>query len=190
MLDRVGDEVARATSIVRYEPGSRFSAHTHDLGEEFLVLDGVFMDEHGDYPAGTYVRNPPGSSHAPYTEEGCTIFVKLRQFDLDDRTPVRVDTRITLHSSQALSQAFRFARYTSFAARTSRWCVGSRGPSSTRTCTWAARRSLVLEGTFSDEHGDYPAGTWLRSPHASEHQPFSHEGCLIYVKVGHLRPGV
>jgi len=93
MLDRVGDEVARATSIVRYEPGSRFSGHTHDLGEEFLVLDGVFMDEHGHYPAGAYVRNPPGSSHTPYTEEGCTIFVKLRQFDLEDQTPVRIDTR-------------------------------------------------------------------------------------------------
>jgi anti-sigma factor ChrR (cupin superfamily) len=74
MLDRVGDEVARATSIVRYEPGSRFSAHTHDLGEEFLVLEGIFSDEHGDYPTGTYVRNPPGSSHRPYTVDGCTIF--------------------------------------------------------------------------------------------------------------------
>ena len=93
MLDRVGDEVARATSIVRYEPGSQFSAHTHDLGEEFFVLDGIFSDEHGDYPAGTYVRNPPGSSHTPYTVEGCTIFVKLRQFDLEDQTPVHIDTR-------------------------------------------------------------------------------------------------
>ena len=89
MLDRIGDEVARATSIVRYAPGSAFSAHTHTGGEEFLVLEGVFQDEHGDYPAGTYVRNPPTSSHTPGAADGCTIFVKLWQFDLADRTEVR-----------------------------------------------------------------------------------------------------
>src|SRR5215831_11057496 len=72
MLDRIGDEVARATSIVRYAPHSRFAAHTHGGGEEFLVLDGVFQDEHGDYPTGTYVRNPPTSSHTPGSEPGCT----------------------------------------------------------------------------------------------------------------------
>lgn len=65
MLDRIGDEVAKATSIVRYQPGSRFNAHLHEYGEEILVLDGVFSDETGDYPAGSYIMNPPGSSHAP-----------------------------------------------------------------------------------------------------------------------------
>lgn len=79
MLDRIGGEVARATTVVRYAPGSRFPTHTHGGGEEFLVLDGVFSDEHGDFPAGSYVRNPIGSAHAPFTEGGCTIFVKLRQ---------------------------------------------------------------------------------------------------------------
>jgi len=92
MLDRIGDEVARATSIVRYAPESRFSAHTHGGGEEFLVLDGIFQDEHGDYPAGTYVRNPPTSRHTPGSAPGCTLFVKLWQFDPKDRTPVRLDT--------------------------------------------------------------------------------------------------
>src|SRR5512145_2718737 len=92
MLDRIGDEVARATSIVRYAPGSRFSAHTHGGGEEFLVLEGVFQDEHGDFPVGSYVRNPPDSSHAPGSQPGCVIFVKLRQFEPADRTHVRIDT--------------------------------------------------------------------------------------------------
>ena len=90
MLDRIGDEVARATSIVRYAPDSRFPAHTHGGGEEFLVLDGVFQDEHGDFPAGSYVRNPPGSRHSPGSAPGCTIFVKLWQFDPDDRAQVRL----------------------------------------------------------------------------------------------------
>jgi quercetin dioxygenase-like cupin family protein len=91
MLDRIGDEVARATSIVRYAPHSRFSPHTHGGGEEFLVLEGVFEDEHGSYPAGTYIRNPPTSSHTPGSEPGCTLFVKLWQFEPDDRTQVCVN---------------------------------------------------------------------------------------------------
>ncbi len=91
MLDRIGGEVARATSIVRYAPNSKFSAHVHTGGEEFIVLDGVFQDEHGDFPAGSYIRNPPGSSHTPGSAPGCTIFVKLWQFDLADRSHVRID---------------------------------------------------------------------------------------------------
>lgn len=97
MLDRVGDEVARATTIVRYAKDSKFSAHTHDGGEEFIVLSGIFQDEHGDYPAGSYIRNPPTSRHIPRSDDGCMIFVKLRQFDPDDRTNVKIDTN-KLHS--------------------------------------------------------------------------------------------
>ena len=80
MLYREGDEVARATSLVRSAPGSAFPAHVHTGGEEILVLDGVFQDEHGDYPAGCYFRNPPGTSHSPAAADGCTIFVRLWQF--------------------------------------------------------------------------------------------------------------
>ena len=88
MLFRIGGEVARATSIVRYAPGSAFPRHTHHGGEEFLVLDGVFQDEHGDYPAGSYIRNPPGTSHVPAAREGCTIFVRLCQFRAEDRAQI------------------------------------------------------------------------------------------------------
>src|SRR5262244_4248880 len=94
MLDRVGDEVARATSIVRYAPGTAFSPHTHLGGEEFFVLEGIFQDERGDYPAGSYVRNPPTSRHTPGSQAGCTIFVKLLQFDPADRSHVNIDTRL------------------------------------------------------------------------------------------------
>ena len=84
--------VARATTIVRYAPESSFSAHVHTGGEEFFVLEGVFQDEHGDFPAGSYIRNPPESSHTPGSAPGCTIFVKLWQFDPADRTHIRTDT--------------------------------------------------------------------------------------------------
>jgi anti-sigma factor ChrR (cupin superfamily) len=90
-LDRVGEEVARATTVVRYAPGSHFSPHLHAGGEEFVVLEGVFQDEHGDYPAGSYVRNPPQSSHTPGSEAGCVILVKLWQFQPEDRTAVRLN---------------------------------------------------------------------------------------------------
>ena len=102
MLDRVGDEVAVATSIVRYAPGAHFDPHGHALGEEFIVLDGVFSDEHGDYPAGTYIRNPPGTSHTPSSEPGCVIWVKLRQFDDEDLTPLT--TEIPAYSSDKAGQ--------------------------------------------------------------------------------------
>ena len=87
-LDRVGNEVARATSLVKYDAGSYFSPHVHGGGEEFLVLEGVFQDEKGDYPKLTYVRNPPQSNHKPQSENGCIIFVKLWQFEPDDQQHV------------------------------------------------------------------------------------------------------
>src|SRR6266700_4133394 len=91
-LDRIGGEVARATSLVRYAPASSFPAHDHALGEEFLVLNGLFSDEHGDYPAGPYIRNPPQSRHTPRTAPGCTILVKLRQMAPSERDRVVIDT--------------------------------------------------------------------------------------------------
>ncbi|OCK59798.1 cupin domain-containing protein [Bradyrhizobium sp. LMTR 3] len=88
MLFRIGGEVARATSIVRYAPGSVFPRHTHSGGEEIVVLEGTFQDEHGDYPAGTYFRNPPGTSHVPASKDGCTIFVRLWQFRDGDQIQI------------------------------------------------------------------------------------------------------
>ena len=185
MLDRVGDEVARATSIVRYAPGSVFAPHTHELGEEVLVLTGTFEDDQGAYPAGTYVRNPPGSRHRPFSTAGCEIFVKLRQFQAGD------DARVVIDTAQATFRpglvpgltVLPLHEYGSEHVALVRWAPGTRFQVHTH---WGGEEILVLEGTFSDEYGDYPAGSWLRSPHLSRHQPFSDAGCLIYVKVGHL----
>ncbi|MDY7097461.1 MAG: cupin domain-containing protein [Pseudomonadota bacterium] len=185
MLDRVGQEVARATSFVRYAAGSRFDPHTHDAGEEFLVLDGVFSDADGDYPSGTYVRNPPGSAHAPFTERGCTIFVKLRQFAPDDLLRKVIDTEATsfLPGSAGGLSVLPLHAHGAESAALVKWEPGTRFGSHRH---WGGEEILVLRGTFQDEHGDYPQGTWLRNPHLSAHEPFSREGCLIYVKTGHL----
>ncbi len=185
MLDRDGGEVARCTTIVQYAPGSRFSEHEHGGGEEFLVLDGVFSDEHGDYPAGTYVRNPPGSRHSPLSQEGCTILVKLWQMDADDDAHVVIDTTrepwrpgsvdgvqvMPLHSGG--KESVRLVRFD----------PGTRFPHHDHP---GGEEVFVLEGGIEDADGRYPKGTWLRCPAGSSHAPTSPEGCFLFVKTGHL----
>ena len=181
-----GGESAVATSIVRFAPGSKFDKHIHDGGEEFIVLEGTFSDEFGSYPKGTYVRNPQGSSHNPYSNTGCVLFVKLRQFQNDDRKKVIVDTNkepwlpglvdglsvMPLHNFNTEHAALvKWAPNTTFNPHQH----------------WGGEEILVLEGVFHDEFGAYPKGSWLRSPHLSQHAPFTKdEGALIFVKTGHL----
>ncbi len=185
MLDRIGDEVARATTIVRFRPGSQFDAHTHEGGEEYLVLEGTFSDENGDYGAGTYVRNPIGTTHKPRIADGCTIFVKLHQFDPSDTEAKVIDTRRAAFqpgSAPGLTVLPLHAAVNENVALV-RWAPGTQFSDHAH---WGGEEILVIEGVFQDEHGDYPAGTWIRSPHMSRHRPRSDEGCLIYVKTGHL----
>lgn len=185
MLERDGQEVARATSIVRYEAGSRFERHVHDEGEEFFVLEGVFSDEMGDYPAGTYVRNPPSSSHAPYTRGGCTLFVKLRYHCTEDTRRVVVNTNNGEWYPGFVSglQVMPLHEFKTTHTALVRWAPGTRFMTHRHH---GGEEILVLAGVFEDEHGQYPKGTWLRSPHLSAHNPFSINGCTILVKIGHL----
>ena len=184
-LDRIGDEVARATSLVRYAPQSYFSAHTHGGGEEIFVLEGVFSDELGDYPAGTYIRNPIGTTHKPHSKEGCVIFVKLHQFDKNDSKQFTLDTNKADFQPGSASglTVLPLHSYLGESCALVRWATGTKYSPHTH---FGGEEIFVLEGTFSDENGDYPKGTWMRCPHLSAHHPFSKEGCLIYVKTGHL----
>ena len=183
MLDRIGDEVARATTIVRYAPGSSFSAHTHTGGEEFLVLDGVFQDEHGDFPVGTYVRNPPTSSHTPGSEPGTTIFVKLWQFDMQDRTqfrksmadelaaPVNGVATALLHEDSRETVTYHHleggAELTSDAA--------------------GGIEVLVIGGAVKSGPETLSANDWLRLPEGEKMTLVAgHEGAKIWMKSGHL----
>lgn len=185
-LDRSGGEEAVATSLVAYAPNSHFPRHMHPGGEEILVLDGVFSDESGDYAAGSYLRNPSGSSHAPYSDSGCTLFVKLRQFAADDTAVVRLRTRTALWRPGLVPGLAVLPLHNHGSVNTAlvRWA-----PNTTFTAHghWGGEEIFVLEGVFRDEYGDYPAGTWIRSPHGSRHTPHTEiEGALIYVKTGHL----
>jgi anti-sigma factor ChrR (cupin superfamily) len=185
MLERDGDEVARATSIVRYQPNSYFDAHTHTGGEEYLVLDGVFSDEMGDFHEGMYVRNPIGSNHKPYTKDGTTILVKLRQFDPDDQEYVRVDTNKAewLPGQVEGLQVMPLHEYGTEQVALVKWEPGT---SYERHVHTQGEEIYVISGIFADEHGIYPQGTWIRNPDGSIHTPYSDEGCVIYVKTGHL----
>ena len=186
-LYRVGGEFGPVTSIVKYDAGGKFRTHSHPEGEEILVLSGEFCDDHGRYPAGTYLLNPDGTQHAPYSDQGCTLFVRLRQLDGLDRKQVCIDTRSTewhpgimqglsvlpLYSQENFSENMALVR----------WQPNTYFHEHVHP---GGEEILVLEGTFEDEHGEYPQGTWIRGPHMSKHKPFSREGCLIYVKVGGL----
>jgi anti-sigma factor ChrR (cupin superfamily) len=185
MLDRVGDEVARATTIVKYDPGSHFSPHIHTGGEEFLVLEGVFQDEHGDFPAGSYIRNPPESRHTPGSEAGCTIFVKLWQFDPTDRTHVRLQieqqeklAHNNFGQESILHQdAFETVKIEYWPANSTIEFVSEGGS-----------EFLVLDGDFTENGDELRSLSWLRIPenyHASVKT--GELGATVWRKDGHLK---
>ncbi len=182
MLDRIGDEVARATSIVRYAPASSFARHEHGAGEEFLVLDGVFSDEHAHYGVGTYVRNPPGSGHSPYSENGCRIFVKLRQFDPQDLSHVAVDTS-TVWQNEPGRNVLDLHEFGSERVMMIRLGEGDPCPIASDP---GGLEILVISGSINDEGTELAAESWLRIPADQENRLVASSDSLLWVKTGHL----
>ena len=183
--DNMG-EFAKASSIVKFQPGSEFEDHMHDNGEEIFVLEGIFSDQYGDYPKGTYLRNPHNSNHVPFSKDGCKIFVKLRQFKKGDNISI---VKNTLNSEwlQGLVPGLKVMplhEYQTEHAAMVKWEPNTRFNAHKH---WGGEEIYVVDGVFYDQFGAYPKGTWIRSPHLSEHQPFTRsEGALIFVKTGHL----
>jgi len=187
-LDRIGGEVARATSLVRYAPHSVFPPHDHALGEEFLVLEGIFSDEHGDYAAGSYVRNPPGSRHHPRTEPGCIILVKLRQMALSETQRTVVDTKSANWQRGDVDGHTRVALYA--AGRDAERVTMERLAAGTMlapTDCPGGEEIFVLAGELVDEHGAYGDGSWIRNPAGYRHRLSSRRGATYWAKRGHLR---
>ncbi len=179
-LEREDAESGRTTSIVEYMAGAAFQSHYHPLGEEIFVLEGIFSDENGDYPAGTYIRNPPGTSHAPFSKKGCKILVKLNQMDLKDKKQVVNDTNKTSwHPGYGNLEVMPLTENAALV----KWPKGARFLDHSHH---GGEEIFVLKGEFIDEHGRYPKGTWIRSPHLSTHFPFVEEETIIFVKTGHL----
>jgi anti-sigma factor ChrR (cupin superfamily) len=186
-LDLVDGEYSRVTSVVRYDADSAFHIHGHPEGEEILVLEGTFSDEHGHYPAGTYLLNPQGFRHTPYSREGCVLFVKLCQYAGPGRPHIEVHTGNEpwtpgdQHGVEVLPLYSEFDWPETMSLE--RYVPGIVLPPQSHP---GGAEFFVLEGTLEDEQGDYAPGTWLRLPSGSSHARRSATGCTFYMKRGHL----
>jgi hypothetical protein len=205
MLDRTGDEVARATTIVKYAPFARFHRHTHGGGEEFVVLDGIFSDEiSGDHGPMSYCRHGIGTEHEPWTgEQGAIILVKLRQMNDRNETPnTFIDTmistdwkkdsddkrqRLDLFSSTTTGERVWTEKWEA-GFESEKWIVGQGG-----------EEIFVLKGDMSFENVDgtddennknnCTEGFWVRRPIEWARRQFkvkTEHGCRLFIKSGHL----
>ena len=185
MLDRMGAESGHATSVVRYAPESFFAPHTHSGGEEFLVLDGIFSDEHGDFPTGSYVRNPIGTRHKPFSETGCTIFVKLWQFDEKDKE------QFVVNCHEAEWETVDDGIHTLFLHQYGNEHVYmlklKAGSEYTIDENVKGTELLLLEGSINESGETFPAGTWMRNPIAYASRIKAVDDVLLYLKTGHLK---
>ena len=186
MLDRIGDEVARATTIVRYAPESKFSAHVHSGGEEFIVLDGVFQDEHGDFPVGSYIRNPPTTSHTPGSDEGCVIFVKLWQFEPDDRTQIMINMNktepvpVAARDGVSVVPLYMDDRET---VRMETWAKGT----TVELGLPEGGEFLVLDGSFTDGSDTLRKHSWLRIPEGGKLSAVADtDNTKVWMKLRHI----
>ena len=187
LLERSEDsEYAISTTLVEFQPDSRFDEHIHDHGEELFVIEGTFSDEYGDYPEGTYIRNPNGTKHSPFSKKGCKLFVKLRQFDNKD------DKRIIINTNKqswlpGLVKGLEVMPLHNFEHENTALVKWDKNTQFNFHQHFGGEEILVLNGTFYDEFGSYPKLTWIRNPHMSKHTPYTlDDGALIFVKTGHL----
>jgi hypothetical protein len=187
-LHLVGElESGQVTSLVRYLPGSSFPEHDHPEGEEIFVIEGTFSDHLGDANEGTHLLNPEGFRHAPYSDPGCLILVKLRQYGGDGREFRRTPTRdLPWETSdhpgierKTLYEDRQFPDVTSL----ERWAPGTNPGSRDLP---GGVELFVIEGSFEEAESSYSAGAWLRLPAGSSFDARSDNGCTLYVKTDAL----
>ncbi|WP_087021869.1 cupin domain-containing protein [Thaumasiovibrio subtropicus] len=157
-LERSAPESGYTTSIVEYQKGTSFAPHPHPIGEEIFILEGIFSDEYGDYPAGTYLRNAPGSNHSPFSYEGCILFVKLNQFHPDDTEEVRIDTAMLDDSTKP----HRLHQHRACITRLLKTAESADVPISSPN---AKVEFLVIEGSLKIAEKVYQGSHWIRLPH-------------------------
>jgi len=178
------EDNGHVTSVVRMDAGTKLIQHDHPGGEEVFVLDGVISDQEGDYASGTYLRNPKGFVHTPFTRSGCTLFVKLNQFSEGDHSRVVIETDKTPwrpgHGGLTVMPLHNIAGESTALVK---WPAGEKFVPHQH---YGGEEIFVLSGEFIDEHGRYPSGTWIRSPHLSRHHPWVEQETVILVKTGHL----
>ncbi len=184
-LERIDQKPEPVTTIVRYQANSAFPAHQHINGEEIFVLEGTFSDNHGNYQTGSYLRNPAGTSHLPFSKDGCTIFVKLQQFQLNDSKQCHIQTKQQqwLPGPVPGVSVMPLHEFGTEQVALVKWEANTIFQTHQHL---GGEEIFVLEGAFEDELGSYPKGTWLRNPPNSIHTPFTRQECIMFVKTGHL----
>jgi len=188
-LELIGDtEKGMVTSIVRFDPGAGLPLHDHPMGEEVLVLEGTFADEHDTYPTGTWTLLPNNTPHAPKTEEGCTLLVKLCQYAGEGLPAFRKDVPYASKWRETFPGREQYDLYnvpdTGLEAYIARLAPGTRSPHHVHD---GGEEVFVISGELRDENHVYTEGTWFRLPDGSSHQPWTETGCTLYVKRGHLK---
>jgi anti-sigma factor ChrR (cupin superfamily) len=189
MLDRIGVEKARATSLVRYAANSHFPVHEHPAGEEIFVLSGHFCADGICYGPGTYLRNPPGSSHQPYSDDGTVIFVKLMQMLDSEQASVCIDTTDSQSWQQTSARRFCLL-FENAQERVELIELPANGELS--LALPAGAELLMLDGQLSEQSQLWPMQlwqklTWARFPANSQLQAHAGElGARFYLKTGHL----
>ena len=191
--NEVGEEIAlenetggreRTTTVLQMPPDTALPPVNLPGGEELFILEGDLSDDQGSYGAGTYLKTPAGQTPRRHTKSGCRLFVKRNHLAPEDLAVVRIDTgRAEWFQGFGMLNVLPLHEYEGRSSALVYWPPGATFQPHKH---WGGEEIFVIDGTFQDEHGDYPRGTWLRSPHLSTHNPFSREGCLILVKVGHL----
>ena len=186
MLDRVGAEKGHATSLVRYAAGSNFPVHHHPGGEEILVLSGAFCEGNARYPAGWYLRNPPGSSHQPASPEGALLFVKLCQMPPDETQRVRLDTGDAATWTRVDGRhRCRLFHRRSEQVELQELAAGE----ALDWPAWGRVEALVLSGALAHGPTVLPAGTWWRSPEGDRPALCATATCTrVYVKASGVQP--
>ena len=177
----------RLTTLVRFAPGARFPPHRHDGGEEYLVLAGTFEGENGAYPAGSYVRNPPGTRHHPGTRDGCTLFVKLRQFAPGDHRPVTALDAFRPGASGLEPTPGQRSLHQHGTEQVLVYTLAAGSALATGPAP-AGVELLVLTGELKDQHGLLSPGSWLRLPPGSALSLEAHTPAQVWLKEGHLGP--
>ena len=166
------------TSFIKLKEGSVLNQEQKINSVEIFVLEGTYINEYGKYPQGTYLRLPLENEALVKSDKGCVIFRKTNFFT--DNEKLIIDTNASawlqgqgnlevkpLHNQTALVKWPKNERFIPHKH-------------------WGGEEVVVLHGVFIDEYGEYPKGSWIRSPHLSEHFPYVNEETIIFVKTGHM----
>lgn len=179
-FERAGEESGWATSVVRYAAESQFHEHSHPRGEEIFILDGIFSDEQGDYPAGTYIRNPDPSPHSPSSRDGCVLFVRLCQMKPEQ------DAQITLNTNNLAWQSHEKGYEMKHLYQDGFETIEVQRHARDTTFSFTDGDLLIVSGKLSMDGTEFPPYSWIRAPRTQSITVAGNEAAIILVKKGHL----